>query len=289
MVDPTHCGSTLRRDLESVRSHRNQSEHISGNIRSSPPLPLRTHHLQPLPCVLRSPSPDRVTNSGRKMSLALSSFSPSSVLLPARRGPINRRRWHITAMGAQSRDDLDHLQRASKPQQSQPLLKRRAAPSSPIAVPSGLWDRFPTARTIQQMMDTMERVMEDPFAYGGASLPSLSGEDSVGSYRRGRTPWEIKEGEGEYRMRFDMPGMTKKDVKVWVEERMLVIEAKKLPAKEGEEEDWAATSYGRYSSRIALPDNVLVEQIKAEVKDGVLYITIPKASTSTKVLDVDVQ
>ncbi|XP_009399069.2 small heat shock protein, chloroplastic [Musa acuminata AAA Group] len=219
------------------------------------------------------------------MSLALSSFGPSSVLLSTRRGTINCGRWHITAMGAQSRDNLDHMQRASKPQQSQPLLKRRAAPSSPI----GLWDRFPTARTIQQMMDTMERVMEDPLAYGGASLPSLSGEDSVGSYRRRRTPWEIKEGAGEYRMRFDMPGMTKKDVKVWVEERMLVIEAEKLPAKEGEAEEWSATSYGRYSSRIALPDNVLVEQIKAEVKDGVLYITIPKASTSTKVLDIDVR
>lgn len=139
------------------------------------------------------------------------------------------------------------------------------------------------------MMDTMERVMEDPLAYGGASFPSLSGEDSVGSYRKRRTPWEIKEGAGEYRMRFDMPGMTKKDVKVWVEERMLVIEAEKLPAKEGEAEEWSATSYGRYSSRIALPDNVLVEQIKAEVKDGVLYITIPKALTSTKVLDIDVR
>lgn len=32
---------------------------------------------------------------------------------------------------------------------------------------AGLWDRFPTARTVQQMMDTMDRVIEDPLAFNG--------------------------------------------------------------------------------------------------------------------------
>ena len=110
-------------------------------------------------------------------------------------------------------------------------------------------------------------------------------------------PWqnagEIKEGEGEYKMRFDMPGMTNEDVKVWVEEKMLVVEAEKLPKKKsgGEEDEgeWSAKSYGRYSSRIALPENVQFEKIKAEVKDGVLHITIPKASSSSRVLNINVE
>ncbi|CAL9179441.1 unnamed protein product [Musa hybrid cultivar] len=154
-----------------------------------------------------------------------------------------------------------------------------------------LWDRFPTARTVQQMMETMEIIMDDPLGYSVTSSPSLGGEEFGGGYRRGRTPWEIKEGEGVYKMRFDMPGMTKNDVKVWVEERMLVIKAEKLPKeiKEGEEEEWSAKSYGRYNSRIALPDTIDLEKIKAEVKDGVLYVTIPKASPSSKVVDISVQ
>lgn len=163
----------------------------------------------------------------------------------------------------------------------------------------GLWDRFPTARTVQQMMETMERIMDDPIAYSGA-WPSLSfSGDAAAGYGRGRTPWEIKEGENEYKMRFDMPGMTKEDVKVWVEEKMLVVKAEKAltekTASENgkveveEEEDWSAKSYGRYSSRIALPENIQYEQIKAEVKDGVLYITIPKASVSSKIVDINVQ
>ncbi|KAF8018537.1 hypothetical protein BT93_H3422 [Corymbia citriodora subsp. variegata] len=198
------------------------------------------------------------------------------------------------------RDSLDHLQKANtngmrrpqsqsqSPVQAQP--KRRTAP----VAPTGLWDRFPTARTVQQMMETMETMMEDPLAYSGTwPSPLPSGGDG---YSRGRTPWEIKEGENEYKMRFDMPGMTKEDVRVWVEETMLVVKAEKSPKRTAEkavaeekEEEWSTKSYGRYSCRIALPENVEFEKIRAEVRDGVLYITIPKASSSGKILDINVQ
>ncbi|GAV71612.1 LOW QUALITY PROTEIN: HSP20 domain-containing protein, partial [Cephalotus follicularis] len=191
----------------------------------------------------------------------------------------------IKAMAAgDTKDNLDHLQRATK------NPKKRVAPLAPI----GLWDRFPTARTVQQMMETMERMMDDPFAYsGGWQSPAPSEGDR---YSRGRTPWEIKEVEGAYKMRFDMPDMTKQDVKLWVEEKMLLVTAEKVPNKtsggegngEEEEEEWSANSYGRYSSRIALPENVQFEKIKAEVKDGVLYI-IPKASISGRILDINVE
>lgn len=143
-------------------------------------------------------------------------------------------------------------------------------------------------------METMERIMDDPFAYSGTwPSPLPSGGDG---YSRGRTPWEVKEGESEYKMRFDMPGMTKEAVRLWVEEKVLVVKAEKSPKRtaenavaEEEEEEWSAKSYGRYSSRIALPENVEFEKIRAEVKDGVLYITIPKASSRGKILDINVQ
>ncbi|XP_043723596.1 small heat shock protein, chloroplastic-like [Telopea speciosissima] len=205
-----------------------------------------------------------------------------------------RRANNVKAMVAagEGRDNLDHLQRATKHQttQQQQQPKRRIAPVAPI----GLWDRFPTARTVQQMMETMERMMEDPFAYS-STWPSPSQKEE---YRGGRTPWGIKEGENDYKMRFDMPGMTRNDVKVWVEDKMLVVKAEKVLNKkkesEGqtqleEEEEWPEKSFGRYSSRIALPDNIDFEKVKAEVKDGVLYITIPKASSSSKVWDINVQ
>ncbi|KAF8369614.1 hypothetical protein HHK36_032361 [Tetracentron sinense] len=221
---------------------------------------------------------------------SLSSKSPC-IGFPPLLKPVGRCYFNsIKAMvGEERRDNLDELQRVRKqlPQQKQRV--------SQVAAPIGLWDRFPTARTVQQMMETMDRMMEDPYAYS-SSWPSASqGEGSA--YGRGRTPWEIKEGEGEYKLRFDMPGMTKNDVKMWIEEKMLVVKAEKVPKKKNqdgqedvhEEEEWSAKSYGRYNSRIALPENVEFEKIKAEVQDGVLYITIPKASNSSKIFDIDVQ
>ncbi|CAL9179445.1 unnamed protein product [Musa hybrid cultivar] len=244
--------------------------------------------------------PSTISNPNSVSLLPLSSRGRGSSTLGhrflalhgVRQSPLGApRNLAVKAMVADGRDSLDHLQRAGKVRQQQEpqrhAPRRGVAPSAPL----GLWDRFPTARTVQQMMETMERIMDDPLGYSVTSSPSVGGEEFGGGYRRGRTPWEIKEGEGVYKMRFDMPGMTKNDVKVWVEERMLVIKAEKLPKeiKEGEEEEWSAKSYGRYNSRIALPDTIDLEKIKAEVKDGVLYVTIPKASPSSKVVDISVQ
>ncbi|KAL6577939.1 hypothetical protein OROMI_010267 [Orobanche minor] len=198
---------------------------------------------------------------------------PSTFSQSVRTPVVSGRNWAtiaVKSMAGQGRDN-HNLEPSQRPQ---------AQKRSVQVVPIGLWDRFPTARTMQQMMETMETMMDDPFAYR---------TDTAG-YGRGRTPWEIKEFETEYKLRFDMPGMIREDVKVWVEENMLVVKAEKLPKKENGEEEWSAKSYGRYSSRIALPDNVEFEKIKAEVKDGVLYVTVPKASSGRgKIFDISVE
>ncbi|KAL8253584.1 hypothetical protein R6Q59_031805 [Mikania micrantha] len=224
--------------------------------------------------------------------MALSLFSqrittpkskPSSLVLISNN---HKRSPNCTIIRAESGSG-DHLQRAitKTPQQKQPIKKRVVQPT-PIVV----WDGFPTARTVQQMMDTMETLMEEPPSYDGSLEPQ---DDSTGSYSRGRTPWEIKGGEEDYKMRFDMPGMTKEDVKVWVEEKMLVLKAEKVKKDNNgesvDDHDWSPESFGKYSFRIGLPENIQFENIKAEVRDGVLYVTIPKAPVSSKILDINVQ
>ncbi|KNA15811.1 hypothetical protein SOVF_094820 [Spinacia oleracea] len=155
----------------------------------------------------------------------------------------------IKAMKADPRDNSDQMYK--------PGLKRR----EPSAAPIGLWDRFPSARTVQQMLDTMDRMMEQPVAYNSSWQSQHPNNGS--EYVRGRTPWEIKETEGKNR-----------------QENGVV---------ESEGDDWSVKSFGKYSSRIALPENIDFEKIKAEVKDGVLYITIPKASSISKVFSINVE
>ncbi|RDX97106.1 Small heat shock protein, chloroplastic, partial [Mucuna pruriens] len=185
------------------------------------------------------------------------------------------------------------LQKSKQQQQVQPKMK------VPQASPKVLLNQFPVARTMQQMMDTMERMVEDPSVYG-ITLPWIvAGDDE---YSKGKIPWAIKEGQKDYKMRFNMPGMNKNDIKVWVEENMLVVKAEKALREHHEgqangneelstkhEEDWPANSYGRYSHRIALPENIELDKIKAQVIDGILYLTIPKANTSAKIIGIDVQ
>nr|CAJ19361.1 HSP20 protein [Triticum aestivum] len=140
-----------------------------------------------------------------------------------------------------------------------------------------------------------------PFVVPGATVPPTARRADD---RRGRTPWEIKERAGDYLVRFDMPGMTREDVRVSVQDRTLVVVAEKA-AKPGEadgekdkdneedgeeEEAWPAASYGRYRTRVELPENLEVERIAAEVRDGVLYLNIPKVSPSGgKVVSIQVQ
>jgi len=195
----------------------------------------------------------------------------------------------------------------------------------PIVFPViGLWDSFPEARTLDQMVRTMERIMDGegnddgrvlvvPAAVAASAVPRAEAGNGVAvpaaagggaatgaAYRQrgGRTPWEVRERAGEYLVRFDMPGMTREDVRVSVRDRTLVVAAEKAAAAkeqhEDEEEDeegepWPAASFGRYRTRFELPENVDVERIAAEVRDGVLYLTIPKLSAGGKVVNIQVQ
>ncbi|KAL1369803.1 hypothetical protein HN51_000159 [Arachis hypogaea] len=183
------------------------------------------------------------------------------------------------------------FQRTKQHQQLQPKMNK-GLQSSPKVL---LLNQFPEARTMRQMLDTMERIVENPLSYSSAS-PLIITEN--GEYNKGKLPWLIKEGKKDYKMRFNMPGMNKNDVKIWVEENMLVVKAEKEQrvhhegqenGSEGHEDDWPASSYGRYNDRIALPENIEFDKIKAQVKDGVLYITVPKASNAAKKIDIDVE
>ncbi|CAM0957217.1 unnamed protein product [Alopecurus aequalis] len=225
-------------------------------------------------------------------------------------GSCRRRRGLMSVRSIRngSTDNLDHLRRAPTAGQKQQQQGNGNSPRRRViqTTPFGLWDSFPEARTLDQMMRTMERIIDEdeddrrPLVVPAAMVsPTVQrADDAATAYRRGRTPWEIKERAGDYLLRFDMPGMTREDVRVSVQDRKLVVVAEKAAtqgeadvenAKE-EEEAWPAASYGRYRTRVELPENVEVEKIAAEVRDGVLYLNIPKVSPSGgKVVSIHVQ
>ena len=112
------------------------------------------------------------------------------------------------------------------------------------------FDPFSPTRSLSQVLNLMDRMMDLPASARTAP-------------RRG---WDAREDADGLHLRIDMPGLGKEHVKVSAESGgTLVIR--------GEEEE----SGRSYNSRINLPENVFrLDGIKAEMKNGVLKVTVPK-------------
>lgn len=159
----------------------------------------------------------------------------------------------------------------------------RGGRSSPFGV-FDVFDTFFPNRNLRSMIDTMDRVFDDPIL----SRPRSGGRLSSFA-QASRPPWDFVETGDAFRMRIDLPGLSKEEVKVYVEEGSLVIKGEHNEANKADENLWASRSRGSYSTRILLPDNVNTEQIKAELKNGVLSVSVPKVFEKPKKNLIDVQ
>lgn len=90
---------------------------------------------------------------------------------------------------------------------------------------------------------------------------------------------DIAEDKEEFVLRAELPGVSKENLKVEVKEKHLLLSGEKRNAWDGKQGEYryAETSYGAFSRSFELPRNVQGDAIKAEFKDGVLTLRIPKA------------
>ncbi|KAK2975826.1 hypothetical protein RJ640_022843 [Escallonia rubra] len=136
---------------------------------------------------------------------------------------------------------------------------RRDFPPIPSLI-LDLFDPFSPTRSLSQILNMMDQYAESPL---------FSASRGIGAgFRRG---WDAKETEDGLYLRLDMPGLSKEDVKVSVEQNTLIIRG------EGEKESEEEESGRRYSSRIELPEKLYkTNDVKAEMKNGVLKVVVPK-------------
>jgi HSP20 family protein len=89
---------------------------------------------------------------------------------------------------------------------------------------------------------------------------------------------ETKEG---FMLKAELPGVKKEDVKITLKDDLLTIAGEKKSEKEIKDENYHRTErvYGSFARSFRLPTAVEVEKVKAEYKDGVLHLTLPKAES----------
>lgn len=90
---------------------------------------------------------------------------------------------------------------------------------------------------------------------------------------------DISETEGEYQIKAEIPDVKKEDVKVTVEDGVLTIQGERKYEKEekGKKYHRVERSYGSFIRSFTLPDLVDEAKVKAEFKDGVLNLQLPKS------------
>lgn len=89
---------------------------------------------------------------------------------------------------------------------------------------------------------------------------------------------DVVDREKELLVRAELPGVEKDDVDVTITGDRLLIEAEREFEEEDEKEDFyrQETGYGKLMRTVVLPVEVDIENIHAELQEGILTITLPK-------------
>jgi HSP20 family protein len=105
---------------------------------------------------------------------------------------------------------------------------------------------------------------------------------SVGVKRSFHPAVDVVEDKEEFVLRAELPGVAKENLKVEVKENRLTLSGRKesFREKNAGEYRYAESTYGEFARAFELPRNVQGEAIKAEFKDGVLVLHIPKVKES---------
>jgi len=139
------------------------------------------------------------------------------------------------------------------------LIRRREA--EPTVTRARDWDPF-------EVMQDMLRW--DPF------------RDWFRAWRGGEMTFapafEVKETKNAFVFKSDLPGVKESELDISLSGNRLTVSGQRQEEQreEGERYYTYERSYGSFSRSFTLPDGVDPDKVEAELKDGVLTITVPK-------------
>jgi HSP20 family protein len=120
----------------------------------------------------------------------------------------------------------------------------------------------------------MNRLFDD--AFGGFGLPSLFGP--VLRHMPAAPKVDVSETENELRITAEMPGTDENNVEVLLDDDRVIIRGEKKEEREDKDRNYHLRERveGVFSRTLPLPFSPDPSQVKADFKNGVLTITVPK-------------
>lgn len=137
------------------------------------------------------------------------------------------------------------------------------------------WDPF---RELEEMSGRLNRVL------GRTEGKELSNYDWSPSV-------DILETAEDFQVKCELPEVKKEDVKVNVSDGLLRIEGERKFDKEDKTKRYHRVErfYGSFMRSFALPDGVEADKVRADFKDGLLTVRMPKSpKTLPRAVDVKI-
>ena len=135
------------------------------------------------------------------------------------------------------------------------------------------------------MLNSMTRwtpatLARDPFF---RVFDSLFNQDLLPSEEVSNRTWmppvDIQETADSYRLTAELPGLTKEDINITLENNVLRLTGERKFEKDAKKEGYhrIERTYGAFSRAFTLPSQVNHDKVEAAFENGVLTITVPKA------------
>jgi HSP20 family protein len=131
---------------------------------------------------------------------------------------------------------------------------------------------WPTLGRLANLQDELDHLFESPLR---AWAPAL----------------DVREDADNFVIRAELPGLKRDDINVSLQDGALVISGERTAEKmeEGVEVHRQERYYGKFQRALTLPAPVAADKIKAQYKDGILTVTLPKSEEAKpKQIDISV-
>jgi len=133
---------------------------------------------------------------------------------------------------------------------------------------------FAPFEDVDNLRDEMNRVLGSFF--GRNRMEPI--EEGIAWY----PPVDLEDFDDKYLVKAELPGMKQSDIKVTINDNTLFLSGEKKTEHKEKNADYYRYERcsGKFQRVFNLPSQVKADKIKAQYKDGVLEIEIPKAEES---------